>query len=334
MKSRALFLCILAAGSFFVGCNVLTPPTPTPTPAPTETPTPVPTATAAPTRPRPSATPANALPPAIAFALNKTQSANSMEFEFESAVTMVQGGQTKTIPGLALKGFDSTLNRDVLISGTTSDTNEFISYQVVVVGEDVFIKGLGGNGLDEKQWYQLPQEMQAGVRRLPTARGLISSFSPEDVGKAEFQAAGNETLDDENCSVWSAQNPTFARTLIGVSEESDLRKQLGEIDGAEFQLWTCADGYIHQMKGNVRGHSAQNTADTVTVTLNFQMKDFNVARKIEAPTGVKPFPVPTSSQPPSVPTQATDSTPSTSPTASTPSASPTQTQSASPSPTP
>ena len=309
MKFRVLFFAGLVSIFFITACSALTPPTPTPTPAPTETPTTVPTATTEPTRPKPTASKANALPPAIAFALNKTQSANSMDFEFESAVTLVQAGQSKKVPGLALKGFDSTLNRQVTISGTTSDTNEFISYQVVVVGEDVFIKGLGGNGLDEKQWYLLPEEMQAGVRRLPTARALIASFSPDDVGKAQFQAAGSETIDDENCSVWSAQNPTFAQTLIGVTDDSDLKKQLGEIDGADFKLWTCADGYIHLMQGSVRGHSAQNQADTVTVTLNFQMKDFNKAVKIEPPTDVKPFPSQQQAEPTASPTQTEKATP-------------------------
>lgn len=292
MKLRALLVfCFITSGTLLAGCGGIFP---TPTPTPTATPLPTATATATPTvtatRPRPTATPANPMPPAIAFALNKTQEARSMNFEFESLVTLTQAGQTKKVPGLALKGFDSTLNRQVSISGTTSDTNEFITYEIVVLGADVYIKGLGGNGLNDQQWYKLPEAAQGGVRRLPTARGLIASFSPEDVSKAQFKADGSETLDDETCSVWSAQNPENAQTLIGVTAESDLRKQLGEIDQTEFKMWTCADGYIHLMTGQVQGHSAENKEDLATVTLRFQMNHFEEAFDVQAPTGAIPFP--------------------------------------------
>jgi hypothetical protein len=231
-------------------------------------------------------------PPAIAFALNKTQLAKSMDFDFESAVTVVQDGKTTKIPGLALKGEDSTLNRNVTISGTTSDTNEFITYQVIVVGPDVFIKGLTGvPGVDVEQWYQLPEQAQAGVRQLPTARGLMASFSPEDVGKANFVSAGSETLDGEKCSIWEAQNPESAQILIGVTEDSELKQQLGEVDSAEFRIWTCADGFIHQLIGEVNGHSPQNPDNTTTVNMRFLLSDLDEALEIIAPTDVLPVPV-------------------------------------------
>ena len=307
MKFRFLILLFAAVIFSINACSMIAPtPTPTPTPAPTETATPVPTATRAPTsRPNTTATQPNPLPPTIAFALNKTQSANSISFDFESAVTTVTDGATKKIPGLALKGIESTLNRQVTISGTTSDTNEFISYDVIVVGEDAFIKGLTGvAGVNPKEWYRLPEALQEGVRRLPSARGLINSFSPEDVGKAQFKAAGSETLDGESCSVWSAQNPQFAQTLIGLGEDSELKKQVGEIDATEFKLYTCADGYIHLMDGSVKGHSAQNKANTAVVTLHFQLNEFNKALTIQPPSQATPFPTRVPEQPTPAPTVA------------------------------
>lgn len=307
MKLRVLLLAFVMTAFFSAGCgaSLLAPPTPTSTPVPTQVPTDVPTATAAPTIPAATPTDANALPPAIAFALNKTQQARSLKFDFESAVTLIQDGKTTTIPGLALKGSESTLNRQVTISGTTSDTNELITYDVVVVGEDVYIKGLsGGAGLDETEWYQLPAEAQAGVRRLPSARGLVASFTPEDVGKAQFTASGSETIDNETCSVWTAQNPEFARTLIGVTEDSDLRRQLGEIDKTEFKMWTCADGFIHLMVGSVEGRSAQNAENKSSVNLRFAMTDFEQALDIQPPASSKPFPTP----PPAQPTSAVSPT--------------------------
>lgn len=296
MKLRAFFLCCLVgSGLLLAGCEAVLPtPTPMPTDTPVPTATPLPTVTSLPTAtlPKPTETPANTLPPAIAFALNKTQGAQSVKFEFSSGVTLVQGGKTQEIPGLALKGADSTLNRQVTISGTTTDTNELISYELVVLGADVYIKGLNSNGLNAGQWYKLPEQVQAGVRRLPTARGLISSFSPEDVSKADLQQAGTETLDELVCSVWSAKNGASAQALIGVTPDSDLRKQLGEIDATEFKIWTCADGYIHLLTGEVRGHSAQDKANTARVTLRFQMNDFDKALQIQAPEGAIAFPTP------------------------------------------
>lgn len=294
MKLRALLVsCLIPAGILLAGCGGIFPtatPTPTATPLPTGTPTAAPTAPPTATRPKPTATDENTLPPAIAFALNKTQNAHSMKFEFASDVTLLQGGQTKKVPGLALKGADSTLNREVTISGTSNDTNEFITYEVVVLGDDVYIKGLTGNGLNGNQWYQLPEEAQAGVRRLPTARGLIASFTPEDVAKAQFKAEGSETLDEQTCSVWSAQVPQFAQALIGVTAESDLKKQLGEIDKTEFKLWTCADGFIHLLTGQVHGHSAEPKDNQAEVTMRFRMNSFEEALDIRAPADAIPFP--------------------------------------------
>lgn len=285
-------LVLFVSGCFVIGCSAFTPPTPTPTPAPTETPTPLPTVTSAPTRLKPTATPENQIPSAIAFALNKTQNASTMNFEFESVVTITQNGQTQKIPGLTINGYDSTLNRQVTISGTTSDTREFITYDVIVIGQDVYVKGLASNGLDTAQWYRLPEPMQSGVRRLPTARGLIASFDPADVGKARFQQAGTENVDDETCTVWDAQNTDFAQTLVGVTPDSELGKQLGTVDSAEFKLWTCADGYIHLMTGSVQGHSAQNAADKTGVTLRFRMTDFDQSQTIQPPSDAKSLPTP------------------------------------------
>lgn len=295
MKLRSLFSFALLTTLLLAGCGGATP-TPTPTPAPTAPPTdtPIPAPPTA-TRPPPTATRADVLPQAVAFALNKTQNARSMQFDFESAVSVTEDGKTSKMPGLAIRGADSTLNRSVVISGTTTDTNEFITYDVIVLGNQVFIKGLVGvPGIDPEQWYELPEASQTGVRRLPTARGLIASFDPAEVGKAEFQASGTDELDGEKCTVWTAQNANFARQLIGVTEESDLRKQLGEIESSEFKIWTCADGFIHQMSGTVNGHAADNPANAATVTLKFLMSDFDSAVDIEAPTDVKPFPAPPS----------------------------------------
>ncbi|TAH51199.1 MAG: hypothetical protein EYC68_11720 [Chloroflexota bacterium] len=313
MKFHAKLFACLAMLFFAAGCSSILPtptPTPTATPLPTNTPTvPPPTAT----RPNPTATKENDLPPAIAFALNKTQGAHSMNFEFESAMTVVQNGETKQVPGLALKGADSTINRQFTLSGMTSDTNEFISYDVIVVGEKVFMRGITGvPGVDAQQWYEIPERAQAGVRQLPSARSLIASFAPEDVAQAQFKSAGNETIDGENCSVWSAQNPTFAQTLIGVTEDSELRQQLGEIEATEFKLWTCADGYIHRLNGFVQGHSTQNPANKVTVTLRFKMSDFDQPLKIQAPTNAKPFPTaapPTAAKPTVAATSRTTASP-------------------------
>jgi hypothetical protein len=289
MTFRLLFLFGLLTATLTIGCGGILPaPTPTPTA------TPPPTATAEPTATTVAATPTRegVPPPAIAFALNKTQLARSMNFDFESAVTVVQDGKTTEIPGLALKGLDSTLNRNVTISGTTSDTNEFITYEVIIVGEDVFIRGLAGvPGVDIEQWYQLPEQAQGGVRQLPTARGLIASFSPEDVAKAAFVQAGSETLDGENCTIWEATNPESAQVLIGVTEDSELRDQLGQVDSAEFRIWTCSDGFIHQLIGQVKGHSPQNPDNTTTVNMRFLLSDLDEALDITAPTDVQPFPM-------------------------------------------
>lgn len=290
-SKRAASLAVISV-LVLAGCAVLPTPAPTPTATPAPTSTPLPTATAQPTaaRPQPTVTQANALPPAVAFALNKTQGAHSMDFDFLTGITNVVSGKTTELPGLALKGQDSTLNRHVTVSGTTSDTNEFITYEVIVFGDNVYVKGLTGvPGIDPALWYVLPAEMQSGVRRLPTARGLLSSFNAEDFASAKFSNNGTEPLDDETCTVWSAQNPATIQKIIGVNDSETLKKQLGEIDGSTLKIWTCADGYIHKIEGQVLGHNAQNTNDTVSINLHFKMNQFDGAFDIQAPPDAKPF---------------------------------------------
>ena len=283
---------LVGALIFLIGCGILPTPTPTPTATPLPTNTPLPTATAPPTatRPKPTATRENALPPAIAFALNKTQSARSLNFDFSTAITSVQNGKETELPGLALKGQDSTLNRHVTVSGMTNDTNEFITYELIVLGDSVFIKGLTGvPGIDPALWYALPADLQSGVRSLPTARGLFASFDTQDFANAKFQKDNTETLDDQTCTVWSAQNADAIQKIIGVSDSASLKKQLGEIDQSELKLWTCADGYIHLVRGTVRGHNAQKPNDTVRINLYFQLNQFDNAFDIQAPPDAKPF---------------------------------------------
>lgn len=338
MKFRLFVIACFVSVFLIAGCSALTPPTPTPTPAPTALPTDVPTATALPqpTKPSATATQPNPLPQAIAFALNKTQDARSLKYDFKQGLTIVQDGKTQEIPVLVLAGADSTLNRQVTISGTTSDTNEFITYEVIVLGEDAYIRGVTGvDNVDPKKWYALPEAAQAGVRQLPSARGLIASFSPEDVGKAEFKSAGSEVLNEENCTVWQASNEPFAQVLMGVSADSELKKQVGEIDTTEVKLWTCADGFIHQLLGSVQGHSADNKANTVKVTLSFVMRDFNLAIKIDPPAEFLPFPTrqPQAQPTEAAPTKATNGTAEpTKPISGT--AEPTETKSATVTPTP
>lgn len=313
---------MVTAVLLFVGCGILPTPTPTPTATPLPTETPLPTATALPTatRPPPTATRENALPPAIAFALNKTQGFRAVEFDFATGIVRVQDGKTTDLPGLAVKGQDSTLNRHVTVSGVTSDTNEFITYDVIVFGDKVFVKGLTGvPGIDPALWYELPAEYQGAVRRLPTARGLINSFNAQDFGAAKFQNSGTETLDGETCTVWAAQNPAAIQKIIGVTDAETLRSQLGEIDSSELQVWTCADGYIHKLHGLVRGHNAQNKNDTVSIKLEFAMNRFDQPLEIQAPPDAKPFAP--EAEPTSAPPSETTTTPTVTVTA-TPSATP------------
>jgi hypothetical protein len=283
---------ILLALVFSMGCTAFATPTPTPTPVPTSTPTPAPTDT-----PRPTATPAdpNALPSAIAFALNKTGDAKSMRFDFESLITLVREGKEQVVPGLSLSGIDSTLNRHVTISGTSSETNHVLTYEVIIVGDEVYLKGLEGvAGVDPQKWYRVPPEMEASVRGFPTARGLLASFDAKEFGKAQFASTGGETLDNQQCSLWSAKNPEAALNLIGITNEGDLKKQLGSIDTTQFKVWTCADGYIHRMTGQVNGHDANNTANKTKVDVRFALADFDQALAVQTPEGANLFPTPAS----------------------------------------
>ncbi len=291
MKRHFLAMCLtLSAALGFAGCGILTAPPPTATPLPTATATASPTTAPTATRPKPTATPSNALPSALAFALNKTQGVRAVEYDFSTSIVSVQDTEATELPGLALKGQDSTLNRHVVVSGITSDTNEFITYEALVLGEKVYIKGLTGvPGIDPALWYQLPVEMQNAVRRLPTARGLVNSFQAQALGAAKFQNVGAEIVDDENCTVWAAQNTEAILDVIGVTDSATLASQLGEIDGAELKIWTCADGYIHKLHGLVRGHNAQNKNDTVNIKLDLTLNRFDHAFEIQAPPDAKLF---------------------------------------------
>ncbi len=319
-------LFLVGAMFFLFGCGILPTPTPTPTatPLPTQTPTAVPTNTATP-RPSPTATKTNALPPALTFALNKTQRALSMNFDFATRFIATQNDTKSEQPGLAIQGQDSTLNRHVKVSGLASDTNELITYELIVSGDNAYVKGLTGvPGIDPALWYVLPAELQAGVRRLPTASGLLSSFTLDDFAAAKFQAAGSETFDEQTCTIWTAQNKTTIQKIIGINDSETLKQQLGEIDQTELKVWTCADGYIHLIRGQVRGHNAAKPNDTVSIELYFQMNQFDQAFSIQEPPDALPFA-------PEQDTNAGTPTPEKTPA---PGTQPTPTLRATPSPTP
>lgn len=263
---------------------------PTATPAPTLSPTTVATNSPA-TAPHPL--PTSTLPAEILAAFKKTRAVQNVRFEITSLVTFMQNGKTVTQPGLNAQGKENGENRHLAISGTMNSTGEMATFEFVTLNGVTYIKGLNGiPGVNPAQWYRFPQELGNVTHDAPSVKSLLSELEAQDLTQGAFQTAGNETLDNQSCTLWRAHNTKLAEGFIGIANNHDATGQLKALDDGEFLISICADGYLHRITGKVKGHNPDNPAQKASIQLEFHLFDHDTQIAITAPQDATDFQVP------------------------------------------
>lgn len=240
--------------------------------------------------PRPSV---SDIPEELGAAFDRTKAATKIRYEIASTATFTVNGISRSQPGISAKGEGADGNQHIILSGVMNATGQITSFEFILLDGETYIKGLAGiPGVDPTLWYKFPPELGNITGDAPTARSLLADLNPDDFSKGGFSVTGVETLDGQSCHIWTAQNNRLADDFGGIANDQDVERELKQIENAEFKLWTCPDGYMHQMSGFVQGHDPDRPSDKATVELKFHMFDFGQTINIVAPPDARPFEVP------------------------------------------
>ncbi len=271
----------------------------------TTAPTTVPVATAASAAPTPApsggtgagssttAAPPGNLPEDLANAVTKTKDVKAARYDITSNVSFTENGQLKNQPGISGKGESNGTDSHMALTGITDQTGQSQSFEFIQAGGDTYVKGgLGIPGLDANSWYKFPRTGGDVTKGAPTATSLLSGLDPEDFRPGNFTATGIEVLDLQPCRVWSSTSTKLGEDFSSGSGNEIADRQLKAVDKADFKVWTCADGYLHQIKGHIEGHDPDVATDKATMDLTLHVYDFGSNIAINPPAGAKNFEIP------------------------------------------
>lgn len=318
----SLFVLLASGASILAACGGAAPVTPTATIIPTSAPTAIPpTATLIPPTVKPTATsePTNTPAPridsnadkAVREAFGKFQAAKAFRLEalaelsplfFQGNYTplpgedpnkvtlfVIKGEQSGTDLHYALNGFIATFIG--LFSGFDPNSN---ALEIAKVGDALYMRGT------------LPKETQARWFSIPADRAASMSFTPQDLIAPMLQAVypdsafaktGEETLGNQNCTVYDATRAAFDAVLprlaqvVLVNEDSFAA---GNIERAEYKVWVCADGNLYRIRYNFDAHDKTDASKKGSMTFEADITDHDATIAVQAPTDALPLPPETS----------------------------------------
>ena len=234
-----------------------------------------------------------ALPPAIAATFEKTRAVTRIRYDINSRVTLTRAGLSVDQPGMHAQGEEDGPNRHLAISCVMATSGQPATFEFITVDGATYTKGLSGiPGIDSTQWYRFGKELGNVTRDAPTLHSLLDDLETNDLKRGAFQKTGQETMDGEDCTLWVAQNPQLAQGFVGSANNSQAAAELAELDRSEFKLWTCSDGYIHQITALVAGHNPAHRNDKGEVQLTIHLFDHNKPVTISAPPDARDFQAP------------------------------------------
>lgn len=246
----------------------------------------------------PTVMPANAASSeTLLHALQKTLAAPNARYELAAQITLTQNDAPIAQPGIRARGQENGANRQLVLEGGPGASATF---EFIVLDGETFIKGLSGMpGIDPAQWYRFSNELGNITRDAPNRNTLLAALNPQTLEQSGFASAGHETFDGQDCSIWLTQDLKLVSNFIGIanSQVNDLNKQ----NAGELRVWTCADGYIHQLRGSLQGHLPANPTAPATMQLTVHLFDYDAPITITAPDDARDF---------QAPVQTADETPS------------------------
>lgn len=226
-------------------------------------------------------------------ALARAQAVRSVRYEIESEVSYTLNDASAKEPGLNARGEQDGTNRHLVVTGPMGERGDTATFEFIKLDGVTYVKGLSGlPGVDRAQWYIFPSELGNVTRDAPDYQTLLAGFSAEDFESASFRRDGEATLDGKSCAVWTAMNPDLAKRFVGLANSPEATAQLKTVVRAEFKVWICPDGYIHQLAGQVDGSDPQASTHKASVKWQFHMYDQDTVIKLEAPPNARLFQAP------------------------------------------
>ncbi len=277
-------------------------PTATRTPTDTRTPTtvssPTPTATWVIARyaPRPLRTvvPRTPVPGPLQDGWVKSYQAKSLRFELDMQVT----GAVANLPGVPngtrqldlmnlsgeSSGGDSHFTlKGFVVSSLSIDPNKGI--ELMSVGNKTYLHGpivpLGAPG---DKWYWGRRRGLWG----PDETNPSQTLSKQNPDWATFTKAGNEKLDGKGCEVYRAGKEASDQFYYDFTA-SELPYVVQELDRGETKIWICDDGYMHQLRMDLEGHSLDYPKQKTGLEIRLHFFDQNGNIKITAPADAVPL---------------------------------------------
>ncbi|MGB8647097.1 MAG: hypothetical protein WCF84_17805 [Anaerolineae bacterium] len=273
---------------------------PSATPTATATQTPV-TPTASPTfvlsrnRPRATLAPHTPVPGPLNDGWVKMSGSRSLRFEMDMGATgyvaQLSGlpgykeGMSLLYLGADLNGADNHMvMKGYIMSTLNMDPNKGL--EVISVGDRSYIHGpqpmLGA--FDDK-WYYGPRSTVGSTFDSPD---LYRGQKPDWTG---FSKAGTETFDGKACDVYLGDRDATFRFFDAFSN-TDLSAggAFDQFDRAETKIWSCQDGYLHQIALVLEGSPAGRSSQKGGLTLRLHFYDMDKPISVTAPTNSAALP--------------------------------------------
>jgi hypothetical protein len=232
------------------------------------------------------------LPQELTKAVSDTKGVQAVRFEVASTATFTQDGKQVTQQGTSVKGEGSGADQNLTFSTPNLATGEVETYEMIKVGDQSYVKGLSFSPkVDANTWYQLASQQGSPQGSTTNPQGILSSMNEGDFLSLDFKPAGSGNVDAQSCNVWTSQNLALAKEFGTLSINPDIIRQLTAVDTFQVKLWTCPDGYMHQVQGLITGHDPGSPAEKASVEFSYHFYDFGAKITIAAPPNPQPVPV-------------------------------------------
>ncbi|HZQ09012.1 MAG TPA: hypothetical protein VFD70_20715 [Anaerolineae bacterium] len=290
-------IIILFMVAFIAGCGANPTPTPVP-PTPTDIPTlPPPSPTTVPPTVPPTSSSTSSSPATgpLTDALHKTRAATTYRVDLNIGVKgdmSALGGPTPTADNenqtatlLSMQGEFNGSNAHFTTLGAALrslglDPNRVL--EIVNYNGDLYIKGpVPEIGAAENKWYKAPPNV-APPQLNPNS--ILDAFGATGLNPSDFPNSGTESLDGMSCQVYSGDKSAVINAFSQLSSANGMTQEdLDAIESAEFKLYLCDDGYLHQVHMLIQGHNKTNPAQKGTFETLIKLSDFDSNLQITPP---------------------------------------------------
>ncbi len=224
-------------------------------------------------------------------ALEKTDSANSYRLQMDASASgslAERSSNQNQVVLLSMTGEASGADSHFVMKGLaiamlTTDPAKALEF--ASVGGRSYVKGpMPLLGAKENKWYVLPPG-QSPLRESPS--NLYSLFDTRG-GKSSIAKGAAEKLDGHVCDVYVGDKNAALAAFINLGGASQLSASSSarlreSISSAEFKLWICDDGYLHQMRISFDGADQSQNNQRYNFKMLVHLFDFGTKISIVTP---------------------------------------------------